>query len=255
MKTINKAVALLDRFSERATVLGVTDLSQATGLDKSVVHGLLRSLVHNGLIEQVPDGRKYRLGPKMLSYGHVRAASMPVIDCARDVVRDLCDKSGESTQLSLFVGDAMQVALAFECDLPARVGFRVGRMLSLHCTATGLAVLSAMPEPFVDTLVSEPLKKMEGRPDMLMDPKQVRALVEEARARGVAYAERTFTSDVTSVGAPVLDAAGDPIAAVAVAAPAHRMDRERMEQFGALVRAAAARISEAMGYVGADRAA
>jgi len=255
MKTIDKAVSLLDQFSERSNTLGVTDLARATGLDKSVVHGLLRSLAHNGLIEQVPEGRKYRLGAKMLSYGHVRAASMPVIECARGVVRELRDQAGESAQLSVFLGDEMQVVVAFESDQPARVGFRVGRALSLHCSAVGLAVLSALPADFVDDLLSKPLKRLEGRPDMLMDPKRVRMLVEEARARGVAYADRTFTSDVTGVGAPVFGAGGEPIAAVAVSAPAHRVDRERMEQFGALARAAAARISAAMGYAGTERAA
>lgn len=255
MKTIDKAVALLDRMAEEPAALGVTELSKATGLDKAVVHGLLRSLVDNGLAEQVPEGRKYRLGAKMLRFGYIRQASLPVVDCARETVRWLRDTSGESAQMSLFLGDRMQVAVVYECDLPSRVGFRIGRELPLHCTAAGLAVLGALPEEVAETLMAGPFSETPERPDQLMDPGRVRELVDEARRSGVSFAEKTYTLDVSSVGAPILEASGRPIAALAVAGPVHRVDRDRMEAFARLVRGAALEVSRAMGYGGAARAA
>lgn len=248
MKTIDKAVALLDRLAEGGVPQGVTDLARAVGLNKAVVHGLLRSLVENGLAEQVPDGRKYRLGPKMLRYGHIRQVDMPVIDCARDLVRSLRDQSDESAQLSLFLGHGTQIAVAFECDHPTRVGFRVGRQLPLHCTASGIAVLSVLPEARAEALLSVPPQPVPDRPDMVTDPVRVRAMVEDARRTGFAVAERTYAIDTTSVGAPVFDAGGAPIAAIVVAGPAHRMTPDKVRHAAELVTGAARTLSRAMGY-------
>ncbi len=247
VKTIDKAVALLDRLAEAGAPQGVTELARAVGLNKAVVHGLLKSLVENGLAEQVPDGRKYRLGHKMLRYGHVRQVDMPIIECARDLVRSLGEQSGESAQLSLRLGRNVQIAVAFECDHPTRVGFRVGRELPLHCTAAGLAILSALPREQVDALLAAPLDFVPERPDMLMDPVRVRALVDEARRVGYAVADRTYATDATSVGAPIFDAGGAPVAAIVVAGPTHRMPPDKIRQAAELVTGAARTLSRAMG--------
>jgi DNA-binding IclR family transcriptional regulator len=63
--------------------LGVTEISDQLGIAKATVHGLLRTLEQQELVEQDADNGKYRLGAAMLQLGnsfldnHELARSLP----------------------------------------------------------------------------------------------------------------------------------------------------------------------------------
>jgi DNA-binding transcriptional ArsR family regulator len=61
-RSVARALSILRAFDETRLELGVTELSQLTGIDKSTVYRLLNGLQQGGLIEQDPDTTKYHLG-------------------------------------------------------------------------------------------------------------------------------------------------------------------------------------------------
>ena len=53
---------ILEQFSETRPVLGITELSDATGINKSIVHKILQTLMEGALIARDSETRRYRLG-------------------------------------------------------------------------------------------------------------------------------------------------------------------------------------------------
>ena len=65
------------------------------------------------------------------------------------------------------------------------------------------------------------------------------------RKQGFALSEQEYEEEINAVAAPILDAHGQPIAAITVAGPAYRLLRERMHEIGPIIVATAREIAQA----------
>lgn len=143
----------------------------------------------------------------------------------------------------LAVLDGRDVLYVIEERAPGRPGLvtDVGVRLPAYLTASGLAMLSALPPRQVDALYPS-RRALSRRHDAgPVSLTQLRALLIEARRRGYAGEDGSVTPGFASVGCPVLDHTGRPAAAVAVTYPAGAGDPEALAEH---VRRAAARISQ-----------
>ena len=77
---------------------------------------------------------------------------------------------------------------------------------------------------------------------------ELRAGLDEIRRAGYAVAAEELELGFVAVGAPVLDAAGRPVAAISLGGTLTRMTNERIPEIGARVRHTAGRISHKLGY-------
>src|SRR5579884_352034 len=66
IRSVAKALQILEAFDGEHRTLRVTDLARGLGLPKSTVHGLLRTLGARGFVRQVEGGRAYGPGPALL---------------------------------------------------------------------------------------------------------------------------------------------------------------------------------------------
>ena len=64
VRTLDKAIEILNLLysSDDHRGCGITELSVKSGLNKSVVHRIMDTLLYNGLVEKDPDTSRYRLG-------------------------------------------------------------------------------------------------------------------------------------------------------------------------------------------------
>ena len=66
IQSVDRAARILKALAAGSPRLGVSELAERLGLAKTTVHGLLRTLERQDLVEQDPETGKYRLGPEML---------------------------------------------------------------------------------------------------------------------------------------------------------------------------------------------
>ncbi len=93
-QSVARAVLILDAFAAAGgdMELGITELSETTGLAKSVVSRVVAPLVAGGYLEQNPRTRRYRVGLRMFELGlrylrrpGAREAALMLLD---DLVRE-----------------------------------------------------------------------------------------------------------------------------------------------------------------------
>jgi DNA-binding IclR family transcriptional regulator len=61
IQSVARAAQLLKLLSGAPGYVGLYDLADGAGLAKSTAHGLLQTLIHEGLVEHHPRTRQYRL--------------------------------------------------------------------------------------------------------------------------------------------------------------------------------------------------
>lgn len=243
MSTVTKALDLLDLFTRTDPQAGLSELARKAGLNKATCHRLLGDLMAAGLVEQVGPAREYRLGPAVLRLAALREAAVPMQAAARPELDRLAEATGETAHLSMLVGGRLRaLAFAYSARHVTRVMMSDADELPFHATASGVAVLGAMPAAARDAVLAGPLPALT--PLTETDPAGIRARAAAARAEGHAESLGGLQADVHSLAVPLFGAEGTCLGALAVAAPVGRMDPARVLP---LLMQAAARITTQWG--------
>ncbi|TNF59805.1 MAG: IclR family transcriptional regulator [Rhodobacteraceae bacterium] len=246
MGTVSKALSLLGYFSQTRPEIGLSDLARLSGMNKATVYRMMSELVEQGFAEQTFQGKSYRLGPEVLRLAALREAAVPLLSVAREMLARLSEATGETAHMSILQGARLN-ALAHHYS--ARHGTRVtmedAEVLSFHGTASGLAVLAFSDAAFVDGVLALPLVAHTAQTETR--PEAIRARIAEVRRSGLAESVGGFEADVHSLAAPVFDAQGRPLGALAVAAPVGRMTPDQWACAAHDLRACAADLTRRVG--------
>ncbi len=237
MRTVEKALRLLDHFDGRTPELGLSDLARRAGLDKATTLRMLSDLAAAGLAEQNPATRGWRIGAGVLRLARIREATNPAASVLRPILEALAAETGETAHAGLRAGrDLVTVAVA-DSPRAARVMVEAGLILPLHATASGIAFLAFAEPAFAAAAVARPLPPFTATTPVT--PEALAAAVAQARARGYGEADQTYEPDVIGLARPVFGPDGHATGTVAVATPAARMDDAlRARILDALARAA-----------------
>lgn len=222
MGTVAKALELLDYFSKAQPLIGLTDFARLADLNKATCFRLLAELQAHGLVEQVGAAREYRLGPAVLRLANLREAIVPRKAAALPVLRALALATQETTHISVIEGEKLgMLAFAYAPAHATRVTMEDAEVLPFHATSSGLCALAFCDPGLRDRVLGQSLRQYTQATES--DPSIIRARLAQIRSRGIAESNATYEAEVHSFAAPLFDAAGQCVGALAVAAPASRV--------------------------------
>ncbi len=222
--------------------VGVTELANDLGIDKSSASRLVQTLVNHGFAEQVTVSRRYRLGPQLVRLSRSLLTRMPLRDEAKPFLRQLVDRTGECAHLAILTqGQALYIDQV-ESPASLRVTTGVGTLAPLHCTALGKCLLAFNP----DAVLPDDLPAFTPR--TITDPETLSIHLEQTRQRGYAVDDEEYDYGVRCLAAPVYDFRGKVIGAVGVSGPAGRMGLDRVSEFASIVMQASQALSDRMSF-------
>lgn len=221
MKTAVRAVRLLKQFTIDEPELGVIDLSHRLEMDRASVHRLLQSLCQEGVMQRNDRTRRYSLGPAISEIAAVRTGWPGVVEAAARHLDRLRDRTGEGAALSRTDGSSAICLAMVECRNTIRVVYKIGERIPLHCSASGLILLAHLDSRKRDAILKGPLTKFTAYTVISEDALQQQCRV--VHDEGSAYTADTYLEGVRSVAAPVRDAQGRVVAAIAISVPSVRL--------------------------------
>ena len=249
-----EVLAILRYLSRQPRPVQASAIARDLALPRSTTYHLLSELAAAGFVVHLADDRRYALGVSAyeLGTGYVRQA--PLQRLARVPLSALTDATGHSSHLAVMHG--REVLYVIEERAPGRAPLvtDVGVRLPAQLTASGRAMLAALPAASVRALFPGPAAFVLRTDRGPRNLRELRALLAEVRRRGYATEDGDVTPGLRSVAAAVLDHAGYPEAGVAVTFPADT-DDAAAARIAARVVAAAAGISRRIRGEPAARAA
>ncbi|MHC0430580.1 IclR family transcriptional regulator [Streptomyces sp. O3] len=246
IQSLERAAAILRLLAGGERRLGLSDIASSLDLAKGTAHGILRTLQHEGFIEQDSTSGRYQLGAELLRLGNsyldvheLRARALVWTD-------DLARSSGESVYVGvLHQQGVLIVHHVFRPD-DSRQVLEVGAMQPLHSTALG-KVLSAY-DPVAHSEVVE-VERQTLTPHTVSDLTSFEEVLDLTRARGWAADVEETWEGVASVAAPIHDRRRMPVGAVGVTGAVERVctDGELRSELIAAVRDCARSVSRDLG--------
>jgi len=230
VRAVERALDILLSFTQKEPDLSLTQVAERVGIHKSTAHRLLATLESKRFVNRHPSDGTYHLGLRFVEMASVVLHDVDLQRWARPYLRDLVTECGETVDLCVL--DGRHVVYLDVVDSPRRVKIAaaVGQRLPIACTASGKAFLAHLSEQQVRALLPNGLQKYTDR--TLLTWEALFEDLRETRERGFALSEQEFEVEINAVAAPILDAAGSPVAAVAVVGPSFRMPLQRMLEIG-----------------------
>ncbi|MGD9530169.1 IclR family transcriptional regulator [Pseudonocardia sp.] len=228
--SVGKAAAILRTFRPTVEVLSVRGLAERTGLPRSTVHHLCRSLCDTGLLEAVPRAG-YRLGPLLLELGGLVIERTGLVEAVEGSTSALRRGPGQELHVGQLV-EGWIVYLHRESG-PTRVRMvnRVGMRAPAFLSGCGKSALAALDPVDADQRVRRLCRDEElPLPDMAALDDELAA----TRSHGYCVCH-SFQPGRTSVAAAVLWADGQPVGALSLAGPSSTFPPARLSDIGAAV--------------------
>jgi DNA-binding IclR family transcriptional regulator len=203
---------------QRGPVAARTIATQLS-VPRSSVYHLLATLEEHGFVVHLPSERRWGLGTAAFELAGGYARQQPLTRLGRPLIAALADRTGESAHLAVMTGrDVLYIVEERAPRRPALVT-DVGVRLPAHLTATGRAMLAALPREQVRALYPDAASFADRTGRGPARPGELREVLRQVRADGFATEDGEVTLGLRSVGVAVLDHAGWPIAAIAVTYP------------------------------------
>ena len=194
-------------------------LATSLGIPRSTVYHLLATLAGHGFVVHLDRERRWGLGTAAFELAGGFARQQPLARLGRTLVAALADRSGESAHLAVMSGrDVVYIVEERAPRRPALVS-DVGVRLPAHLTATGRAMLAALPREQVRALYPDRSAFADRTGRGPQRPAELRELLRHVREGGVATEAGEGTEGLRSVAVAVRDHAGWPAAAIAVTWP------------------------------------
>lgn len=242
------ALDVLVLLSRHATPLPAATIARELGLPRSTTYHLLTVLTDRGFVVHLPEERRYGLGVAAFELGSAYARHAPLQRLARPVLARLADTTGHNAHLGALHGrDVVYVVEERVAGRPSLVS-DVGVRLPASLTATGLAILAALPAAQVRALFPSAESFVQRHGTGPASPSALRRLLTQARTRGYAVEQGYVTPGLDSMAAAVLDHSGHPVAGVAVTAETDALTPDVVEGIATEVRRAAAEVSRRLGH-------
>lgn len=213
--------------------MSVSDVVNATGLERSTAHRLLTCLVEERFAGRDLVTRRYRLGVEAMRLGFASLSRTPLLTLYEPVVQRIARRSEDTVYLLARQGDHTVCLRREDGAFPVKIfSTRVGDVRPLGVGVGGMALLAAAGDEDVARIRTQhgPAFLSAG----LTDDRLTRII---ARTRRLGYAEMadTVTQGVAGVGAAIPDASGLPFAAISIASIKPRMTPRRRAELGQLL--------------------
>jgi DNA-binding IclR family transcriptional regulator len=210
VQSVTRALAILDILKDSSVGLSALEVSRASGLDRTVVHRLLRTLAAHGMV--LEERGSYSLGPASVLLANRYHDNLLVRRLALPYMLDLQGSAiGEqpwTVTLMIPVGGLVTVVeRIWTRSVPLDMVLDIGDTFPIDSAAAGRAVLAYREQGEARTLIGDDERYAAVAPTL----ERVREVGGIALSRGDAI------PGLDAIAAAVLSRRGHAVAAVAVA--------------------------------------
>lgn len=240
---VQKALDILLAFTPDNKEMGPTKLSKKLSLHKATTSRIMFDLASKGFLQQNPQTKRFSLGRSALDIGKAITTSLNsnLVPIAKPHIDDLRATIGETVVLEIFTGTETFMGYIAEGPQHVRLAGTLGDRLPVHAAAGAKAVLAFLSAESVTRIVGDDLPPLT--PNTITDPHLFGDELEHIRRRGFSFDNEEIDIGIRAVAATVSNHHNEPVAAIVVAGPSHRIPKGDDSSLLSSLKEAAARVT------------
>jgi len=150
-----------------ASHMSLIEICAQVGIHKSKAFSILETLQKFGLVQRNTDGKKYALGPNLVSLSRKVLDNLSPPRLAQPILEELAGKAESTAVLGLIIDRSVFIAAKHEGEGNIGVTMRIGHRFPLTYGAHGKAMVAFFPRKERDLLLEEKDLYFHGDPAKL----------------------------------------------------------------------------------------
>ncbi|GAB2187677.1 IclR family transcriptional regulator [Roseibium sp. LAB1] len=225
--SLEKGLRIMSAFNAHRTELGLTELAEIVGMDKSAAQRFTNTLHKTGYLEKDPESRRFRPSLKFLELAAAYLWSDPFVQLAMPKLIDLSRDLGERVNAARLAGSDIIYVIRIPTQLTSFGAMVVGNKVQALSSSSGRIMLAHMSEEERQlALETWPIDKITPR--TVTDRSQIAREVEEAGQQGYGIAVNQNIINEIGIAAPVFDRIGRVAGTVQCSVSSQKWSLERV---------------------------
>lgn len=219
VKSVSTLFSILEQLKANDS-MGVSELARELDMSKGAIHRYLQTLVDEGYA--VNEDGTYRLAMRFLDYGSYVRNQYPFNEYIQPKVQQLAEQTGERAQYIVEERGQGIYLHRERGENAVETDARVGKVVYLHTTAAGKAILSQLSDERVNEIINE--HGLVDRTNLTVtDREELFEELAEIRERGYALNEEEHVRGLFAIGVPITNLEGEILGGLSVSGPANRI--------------------------------
>lgn len=244
-QSLETGLLVMKGFSSDRPLQGIADVADRMEASRSTVHRYMTTLVALGMLEQDPLSRRYRVSLLPADIGSAALDASRVVRALDGHLRALRRKTRCTVRVGVLADQDVLLASVARSygEGQGLLGaeLRRGARLPSHATALGKVLLSAIDQKRLrDMLANITLRK--HAPKTITSKRTLLSEVATIRDQGFALEREDAEQGTIGIAVPVLDQAGEQVAALGLVAHLPEISMEHLQQSLPALKASAAAI-------------
>ncbi len=228
-----RAVQLLDVITSDGP-LRFAELEERLSLPKASLHRALNDLILERLVNFDERSLTYSAGFRILELANRVWARSDIRSLARDQLTWLCEQSGETVQLAVLADTHAVYIDSVESTYNVRMSMSVGTKVPVYCTGTGKVLLAWCQNDEQQDIISR-ISFAEFTTSTITQTESLQHELRAIREQGFAEDNEEHFTGIRCVAAPIIDNAGQAVAAISITAPTFRIEDSNFIQWKELL--------------------
>jgi DNA-binding IclR family transcriptional regulator len=229
VKSLYKALKLLDCFTYEVPERGISELAELNGMLKSTVHNIVTTFEKCGFLEKNAENSKYRLGIKLLQLNN----TLYMTNDLRKIARPYIEKISEYCNESVYFGIPSEHEVIY-LDAVYPSGITAGRSIigvkaPLYCTGIGKAILAYLPADEIEQVINSGLSPFTQ--NTIIQHDKLLYELDGIRKRGYSIDNMEHEYGIKCVAVPVRNIRDKVVAAISVSGPSLRFTDDKIVEF------------------------
>lgn len=228
VKSLAKALKILECFTPDKMELGITEISDLMGLNKSNVHNIVSTFCKLGYLRPCGNG-KYALGLALVEYAFIVNKQLGFQNAIYDVTFDLSNRMGEIVHFGIpYQNKVMYLQVIHPVSTLPILSYRntTGLTAPLYSTAIGKAILAAFPEDTWGQYIPE--KREKYTRNSLVDYEDIIDEMRKTKQRGFSIDNEEKDPGVKCVGIPIYNIRNELVGGLSISGYKGTMTEEKM---------------------------
>lgn len=211
IQSIEVGFRLLDVLTHEPRAMMLRDLAQRAGMSPAKAHRYLVSFARLGVVAQDPLSGRYELGGFALQLGLARLARVDGVKLARVALAELHDRFDLTVGIAVWGNQGPTVVHWMESSHPAKASLKLGDVMPLLGSATGLLFAAYLPRSKTAEMIERELaaSHRSARTDTPHTLDEVERTLADVREHEAARVEGMLLATIHAFCMPVFDATGD----------------------------------------------
>ncbi len=255
IQSIEVGFRLLEVLTNEPRAMMLRDLAKRAQMSPAKAHRYLVSFLRLGVVAQDPVSGRYELGGFALQMGLARLARVDGVKLARLALGELRDSLDVTVGIAVWGNQGPTVVHWAESSHPAKASLKLGDVMPLLGSATGLLFAAYLPRSKTQAMLERELadSRRSAHTSGPRSESELEQALEDIRVHGAARVAGMLLPTIHAFCMPVFDASGDLALGLIALGHEGAFDLSWDGEIAVTLKACASKLSYELGYNGTPR--